>query len=42
MCCVPYPSLEVFATVTARLSADPEYQKAGAEYLSSPKSKPGV
>jgi hypothetical protein len=35
-----YPSLEVFATATARLSADPEYQKAGAEYLNSPKSNP--
>ena len=35
-----YPSLEVFATATARLSADPEYQKAGAEYLASPKSNP--
>jgi hypothetical protein len=34
------PSLEVFATATARLSADAEYQKAGAEYLSSPKSNP--
>ena len=35
-----YPSLEVFAAATARLSADPEYQKAGAEYLSLPKSNP--
>jgi hypothetical protein len=35
-----YPSLEVFATATARLSADPEYQQAGAEYLNSPKSNP--
>jgi hypothetical protein len=35
-----YPSLEVFATASARLSADAEYQKAGAEYLQSPKSKP--
>lgn len=35
-----FPSLEVFAAATARLSADPEYQKAGAEYLSSPKSNP--
>jgi len=35
-----YPSLEVFATAAARLSADPEYQKAGAEYLNSPKTKP--
>ena len=35
-----YPSLEVFATATARLSADAEYQKAGAEYLNSPKTNP--
>jgi hypothetical protein len=35
-----YPSLEVFAQATARMSADPEYQKAGAEYLNSPKSNP--
>ena len=35
-----FPSLEVFAAASARLSADPEYQKAGAEYLSSPKTNP--
>ena len=35
-----YPSLEVFATAGARLSADAEYQKAGAEYLNSPKASP--
>jgi len=35
-----YPSLEVFATATAGLSADPEYQKAGAEYLNAPKASP--
>jgi NIPSNAP len=35
-----FPSLEVFAQATTRLSADPEYQKAGAEYLSSPKNNP--
>ena len=35
-----FPSLEVFAQATARLGADPEYQKAGAEYLNSPKSNP--
>jgi hypothetical protein len=35
-----YPSLEVFATAAARLNADREYQKAGAEYLNSPKTKP--
>jgi hypothetical protein len=35
-----FPSLEVFAQATTRMSADPEYQKAGAEYLNSPKSNP--
>jgi hypothetical protein len=35
-----FPSLEVFATAAVRLGADPEYQKAGAEYLSSPKTNP--
>ena len=35
-----YPSLEVFAQAAARLSADAEYQQAGAEYLNSPKSNP--
>jgi hypothetical protein len=35
-----YPSLEVFAKATARLSADAEYQRAGAEYLNSPKTNP--
>jgi hypothetical protein len=35
-----YPSLQALASVTAHLSADPEYQKAGAEYLNSPKSNP--
>jgi len=37
---IPYPSLEAFASVTAKLSADPEYQKAGAEYLQLPKTNP--
>jgi NIPSNAP len=35
-----YPSLEVFATATARLSADAQYQQAGAEHLNSPKTNP--
>jgi hypothetical protein len=35
-----YPSLQAMATATAHLGADPEYQKAGAEYLSSPKANP--
>ena len=35
-----YPTLDVFAQATARMSADPEYQKAGADYLNSPKTNP--
>jgi hypothetical protein len=38
---IPYPSLESLAAVTARIKTDPEYQKAGAEYLQTPKSNPG-
>lgn len=38
---IPYPSLDVFATTWSRLNADPEYQKAGAEYLQTPKTNPG-
>ena len=37
---IPYPSLDSFATVTARINADEEYQKAGAQYLQTPKSEP--
>ena len=37
---IPYPSLESFAGAAMRLKADPEYQKAGAEYLQTPKSNP--
>jgi hypothetical protein len=37
---IPYPSMELFATASTRLSADPEYQSAGAEYLNSPKTNP--
>src|ERR1700690_2303870 len=35
-----FPSIEVFAAAAARRSADCGYQKAGAEYLNSPKTKP--
>jgi hypothetical protein len=38
---IPYPSLESFATTGARLNADTEHQKAGAEYLQTPKTNPG-
>lgn len=37
---IPYPSIELFASATARLSEDPEYQRVGADYLSSTKTKP--
>jgi hypothetical protein len=37
---IPYPSLEAFATVTAQLSGDAEYQKAGADYLQVTKANP--
>ena len=37
---IPYPSLESFATAALRLNADPEYQKAGVEYLQTPKANP--
>jgi len=38
---IPYPSLEAFAAGTARLNADAEVQKAGAEYLQTQKSASG-
>ncbi len=37
---VPYPTLEAFGTVGARLKADTAYLQAGAEYLQTPKTKP--
>src|SRR5579864_1252734 len=37
---IPYPSLDTFASVTARLAKDPEYQSAGADYLQLPKANP--
>ncbi len=36
---IPYPSLEAFATASARLNADSEYQRAAAPYRQTPKSK---
>src|SRR2546422_4825611 len=38
---IPYPSFESFATATARLAADEEHNKVGAEYLRLPKDAPG-
>jgi len=37
---IPYASLEEFATAAARINGDAEYQQAGAEYLSLPKTNP--
>ena len=37
---IPYPSIAAFATASARLNADPEFQSAGAEWLQSPKANP--
>ena len=37
---IPYPSLDVFAATPARLNADPEFLKAGAQYLAVPKASP--
>jgi hypothetical protein len=38
---IAYPSLDVFAGAAGRIQADASYQKAGAEYLSTPKTDPG-
>lgn len=38
---IPYPSIELFATADARLDADKEYHRAGADYLQLPKTNPG-
>ncbi len=35
-----YPSLDVFAAVNTRENVDPQFLKAGAEYLTSPKGNP--
>jgi len=37
---IPYPSLESFASVSTRMNADAEYQKAAADYLNRPKGEP--
>ena len=37
---IPYDSAQAFAAAPAKLAADSEYQKAGSEYLSVPKSDP--
>jgi hypothetical protein len=37
---IPYDSLDVFASVPAKLASDTAYQKAAAEYLAATKSDP--
>jgi hypothetical protein len=37
---IPYASLESLTTISGRIAADEEYQKAGAAYLQTPKSAP--
>jgi hypothetical protein len=37
---IPYDSLEAFASAPAKLAADAEYLRAGADYLDAPKSSP--
>ncbi|MDB6064517.1 MAG: family containing protein [Pedosphaera sp.] len=37
---IPFDTLEIFASVPARLAADTAYQTAGADYLNAPKSAP--
>jgi hypothetical protein len=37
---IPYPDLQVFGSAGARLTRDPYYQSAGAEYLNTAKASP--
>ena len=37
---IPYPSLDAFGAACASVNADPEYQKAGADYLRTAKANP--
>lgn len=37
---IPHKSLESFATANDRIRSDPEFQKAGAEFLNAPPSDP--
>lgn len=37
---IPHKNLESFATASARVSADPEYRKAGAAFLNTPATDP--
>jgi hypothetical protein len=38
---IPHATIEAFSTLTGRLNDDAEYLKAGANYLQTPKNKPG-
>lgn len=37
---IPHKNLESFATASARVSADPEYRKAGVSFLNTPATNP--
>jgi hypothetical protein len=37
---IPYANLDSFAATAAKVAADPEHQKAGADYLDVPKKEP--
>jgi hypothetical protein len=37
---MPHPSIESVQSSAAKINADPEYQKAGTEYLQAPKDNP--
>ncbi len=37
---IPYPTIQLFGTMTARLAKDAEYQQAATDYLQAPKAKP--
>jgi hypothetical protein len=37
---IPHPTMDSFATATDRVRSDPEYQKAGAEFINAPATEP--
>ena len=38
---LPHPNLESFTSIATGINTDPEVRQAGAEYLDTPKAKPG-
>ena len=38
---IPHPNLDSFVSIATTLNTDPEVAKAGADYLGTPKAKPG-